>query len=480
MTEQVSICALIEQTAAERPRERAVEVRGFTAATSHEITWRDLVTRVRERAEAFRRTGLHAGDIAAVAVAPGIGHVVATLALWAVGAAVVPVDHRWSAAAKSAVTGRYSRGWVVEGNELDLTSYHHRHAPIPGLAELTADGMPRSVSLSGGTTGVAKLLLRNRPWAYSASEPLSGKDIERGMAYGQTQIVGLPLYHAGFGALYHGLALGHRIVIPGNASPKLFLELLRSEAVQVLRTVPAQMSTLIEASGMDRRWFSSLRLVVHTAARCPDAVKRRWLELIEPTAVYEEYGSVERIGVLSIRGDEWLEHPGSVGRPRHCSVRILDESHREVAAGRTGELFMTDAHAGQPMYIGAGPKLAEVDGHYSVGDLAWMDSAGYVTVAGRKDDAINVGGVKVFPRDIERVLERHDAVRDVRVRTMPDLRLGEVVHAQVSLHDADAEQVLAELRRSCRDELTRAQTPRVIEIVDDVRRTAAGKLRRTD
>ncbi|MFI6173682.1 class I adenylate-forming enzyme family protein [Nocardia sp. NPDC051052] len=475
--DNVSICELVAKTATDRPRACAVKVRGFTDATSDEITWRALVTRMLDRADKYRQSGLRAGDVAAVALPPGIGHVVATLALWEVGATVLPVDHRWSDAAKRDIVDRYPRGWVVEGNDLDLISHHQRAEPISGLP---ADGLPRSVSLSGGTTGVPKLIIRNRPWAYADSKPLSSKESERGMAYGQTQIVGLPLYHAGFGALYHGLALGHRIVIPGNASPKLFLELLKSERVAVFRTVPAQMGTLIEASGMDGGWFSSLRLVVHTAARCPESVKRRWLELIEPTKVHEEYGSVERIGVLSIRGDEWLQHPGSVGRPMHCSIRILDEFQHEVPVGTTGELFMTDENAGQPTYLGTGPKLAEVAGHFSVGDLAWMDAEGYVTLVGRKDDAINVGGVKVFPRDIERVLERNAAVRDVRVRAIPDPALGEVVHAEVSLNGGDTEQVSAELWHSCRAELTRAQTPRAIEIVDDVHRTPSGKLRRKD
>lgn len=470
----VSICALVARTAAERPRECAVTVRGFTAG--EEITWHDLVIKSREQAEAYRRNGLRAGDLAAVALPPGIGHVIATLALWEVGAAVLPVDHRWSDTVKSGIVERYSRGWVVEGNDLALIATHDMNVPT----ELPPDGIPRSISLSGGTTGVAKLIIRNRPWEYANSGPLSSKEKERGMAYGQTQIIGLPLYHAGFGALYHGLALGHRIVIPGNASPKLFLDLLESERVEVLRTVPAQMGTLIEASRMNKQPFSSLRLVVHTAARCPESVKRRWLELIEPARVYEEYGSVERIGVLSIRGDEWLRHPGSVGRPIHCSVRILDDFLQEVPVGQTGELFMTDDNATQPAYIGSGPKLDEVDGHFSVGDLAAMDAEGYVTLVSRKDDAINVGGVKVFPRDIERVLDHHPAVRDVRVRAMPDPALGEVVHAAVSLNSGDPEQVSAELWRSCREQLTRAQTPRAIEIVADVRRTAAGKLRRAD
>ncbi|WP_135232157.1 class I adenylate-forming enzyme family protein [Nocardia sp. CS682] len=472
MTDKVSICELIAKTAADRPLECAVKVRGFNAG--EEITWRELVSKTHERAAEFSQNGLRAGDVAAVALPAGIGHVIATLALWEVGAAVLPVDHRWSDTMKSNIVDRYPRGWAVEDS--GLVSYHQRAG---GISEL-ADGLPRSISLSGGTTGDPKLVIRNRPWAYDEKGPLSRKERERGMAYGQTQIVGLPLYHAGFGALYHGLALGHRIIIPGNASPKLFLELLESEGVEVVRTVPAQMATLIQASGMDSHWFSSLRLVVHTAARCPETVKRRWLELIDPTTVYEEYGSVERIGVLSIRGDEWLEHPGSVGRPLHCAVRILDEFHRDVPAGTTGELFMTDENAAQPRYLGAGPKLAEVDGHFSVGDLAWMDDEGYVTLVGRKDDAINVGGIKVFPRDIERILERHDKVRDVRVRAMPDADLGEVVHAEVSLHGGDPAQISAELLRSCHDELTRAQTPRTIEIVDDVRRTASGKLRRKD
>ncbi|QIS03818.1 AMP-binding protein [Nocardia brasiliensis] len=472
---RVSIGELIEKTAAQRPAACAVSVRGFTTGTSADISWHELVQRTHEHAEKYRKVGIREGAVVAVALPPGIGHVVATLALWDIGAVVLPVDHRWSAATRAAIVARYPRGWVVEGAGLDLVA-HHRRAVAP--PHLPADGLPRSVSMSGGTTGVPKLLVRNRPWAYDAAGPLTAEESARGMDYGQTQLVGLPLYHAGFGALYHGLALGHRIVLPGNASPKLYLELLRSECVQVVRTVPAQMGTLLEASARESHWFASLRLVVHTAARCPESVKRGWLALVEPSAVYEEYGSVERIGVLSIRGDEWLAHPGSVGRPRRCSVRILDEQRRPVAAGTTGELFMTDADAGQPTYLGTGPELAEADGYFSVGDLAWQDAEGYVTLVGRRDDAINVGGVQVFPRDVERVLERHAAVRDVRVRALPDARLGEVVRAEVSLRAGDSAEVLAELWRACRTELTRAQLPRTITIVADVRRSAAGKLRK--
>ncbi|MGY2063035.1 AMP-binding protein, partial [Nocardia gipuzkoensis] len=187
--------------------------------TSAAITWRDLAAGTGKRAELLRREGLRAGDVVAVALPPGIDHVVATLALWEIGAVVVPVDHRWTDAAKADVVERFPRGWVIEGSDPAPVSYHGRAEPIEGLADLTTDGLPRSVSLSGGTTGVPKLLVRNRPWAYPESGPLGGRERERGMAYGQTQIVGLPLYHAGFGALYHGLALGHRIIVPGNASP---------------------------------------------------------------------------------------------------------------------------------------------------------------------------------------------------------------------------------------------------------------------
>uniref|UniRef100_UPI002458082F AMP-binding protein n=1 Tax=Nocardia brasiliensis TaxID=37326 RepID=UPI002458082F len=122
----VAINELVEQTAAQRPAECAVRVRGFSAGTSAEISWHGLVQKVHEHAAKYRDAGLREGAVAAVALPSGIGHVVATLALWEAGATVIPVDHRWSAATKERIVERYPRGWVVEGDDLGLVSYHRR------------------------------------------------------------------------------------------------------------------------------------------------------------------------------------------------------------------------------------------------------------------------------------------------------------------------------------------------------------------
>ncbi len=147
----------------------------------------------------------------------------------------------------------------------------------------------------------------------------------------------------------------------------------------------------------------------------------------------ELYAGTEANGITVITGPEWLEHPGSVGRPAlGSSVKVLDrETGAELGPGEVGEVFLQPA--GGPgttyRYVGAEPRAR--GGFESLGDLGFLDEDGYLYLTDRTADLVVSGGSNVYPAEVEAALDSHPAVRSSVVFGVPDDDLGERVHALV-------------------------------------------------
>jgi bile acid-coenzyme A ligase len=179
-----------------------------------------------------------------------------------------------------------------------------------------------------------------------------------------------------------------------------------------------------------------------------------------------------------ISGSEWLEHPGSVGRPTlGRKIRILDESGRECPAGTVGEVYMMPAggRGSTYRYLGASPTATE-DGWETLGDMGYLDGDGYLYLVDRKTDMILCGGANVYPAEIEGAIDAHPAVRSSAVIGLPDDDLGSRVHALVDAPGGVSE---AELRAWLAERLAPYKIPRSFELVSEPLRDDAGKLRRS-
>src|SRR5919205_4395621 len=181
------------------------------------------------------------------------------------------------------------------------------------------------------------------------------------------------------------------------------------------------------------RDFSSFEAMHSSAAVCPIWLKQAWIDKLGAEQVYEVYGSAEGIGATIIRGDEWLEHRGSVGRSPTCEIRILDEEGRTLPPGEVGEIYFRRLDGSTPTfsYVGAEPPKTTADGFASLGDLGWLDEDGYLYIADRRVDMIVSGGANVYPAEVEAALSEHPALADVAVIGVPDEEWGRRVHAVV-------------------------------------------------
>jgi bile acid-coenzyme A ligase len=244
---------------------------------------------------------------------------------------------------------------------------------------------------------------------------------------------------------------------------------------------PTMMGRIARLPGVTERDFSSLEAIYHTSAPCPIWLKRFWITLIGAEKVYEGYGSTEGIGAARIRGDEWLDHPGSVGRGHLTHIRILDSDGRDLPPGEIGEIY-TKRTFDRPTYeyIGSPPIPLTPDGYGSVGDLGWLDEAGYLFIADRRVDMIVTGGANVYPAEVEAALSEHPEIADLVVIGIPHEDWGRSVHAVVQPRHPDHPPTAEALDQFCRQRLTSYKVPKSYEFVSRLPRNQLGKVRRSD
>ncbi len=235
-----------------------------------------------------------------------------------------------------------------------------------------------------------------------------------------------PLYHSAplVGSMsWH--RVGATVVVMEKFDPRACLELIERYRVTDAQFVPTMFVRLLRLPRADRERYdlSSLRRVLHTAAPCPVTVKRQMLEWWGPI-IHEYYSGTEDLGATYISAEEWLAHPGSVGRPfEEC--HILGQDGDELGPGEIGVVYFA---GGRPFeYHNDSDKTASVTndkGWRTLGDMGYLDEDGYLYLTDRAAYMIISGGVNIYPQETENVLAGHPAVADVAVIGVPDERDG--------------------------------------------------------
>jgi long-chain acyl-CoA synthetase len=223
--------------------------------------------------------------------------------------------------------------------------------------------------------------------------------------------------------------------------------------------------------------------VWHGAAPCSPDVKRRTIEWLGPI-VSEYYGATEG-GIISIvTSEDWLAHPGSVGKilaTQECIV--VGESEERLGVGETGRLYFRSRDGRDFHYHGEPEKTAGAHlepGVYTFGDVGHVDEDGYLWITDRVIDMIISGGVNIYPAEIEAVLQAHPAVADVCVIGVPNTEFGEEVKAVVQVLPgfSPSDALTGELAALAREHLAGYKVPRSFDFADELPRSAAGKLQK--
>ena len=332
---------------------------------------------------------------------------------------------------------------------------------------------------TGASTGIPKISARPGPLRYDPARTPSLVIRRTGWRSAQRQLIAGPLYHAApFTAFLDALLDGNTVVLQPFFAPQWTAELVRRYAIEWLQLTPTHMREILRLPDLDPAGFASLQAVLHTAARCDAGTKRGWIDLLGPERVYELYGATEGVGVTLVRGDEWLARPGTVGRGFLTQIRILDDAGHPVPPGAIGTVFMrTPQRVSRADYVSDQAIRTTADGFATVGDRGRLDSDGYLYLEPRDHDTINVGGEKVDPDEVEVALREHPAVADAVAVAVPHQALGSVVSAHVVLNPG-ARVRKAELAAHCGRRLTGYKIPKQFTFVDQIPRSAAGKVQR--
>ena len=306
----------------------------------------------------------------------------------------------------------------------------------------------------------------------------AGFDIQ---APDNVHICGSPLYHtAVLNFVTISLNLGQAVVLMDKWTPEEMLRLIDAHGVTQSHMVPTQFSRLLELPADVRAKYdvSSLRTIVHGAAPCPQHVKQAMLDWWGP--VLTEYYAGTEGGGCTITGEEWLRKPGSVGRPwKTTTLKILDDDGDELPVGEVGNVYL-QMHGSRFEYHEDKEKTAKtyIGELFTMGDIGYVDSDGYLFLRDRKNDMIISGGVNIYPAEIESEMTRHEAVRDAAVFGIPHADWGEEVKAVIELAEgfAESDELKARILDDLAGRLAKFKMPRTIDVVDELPRQANGKL----
>ncbi|MGY1917155.1 class I adenylate-forming enzyme family protein [Blastococcus sp. SYSU DS0973] len=338
-----------------------------------------------------------------------------------------------------------------------------------GEAALAPVPLARPVHYTSGTTG-----RRKGVWsgvlADDDARALAGEEIELwGFGPHDRHVVLSPLHHsAPLRFAMHTLLAGGEVLLPGSFDAARAARVLSGLRPTTTFCVPTHLQRLLAVSSPAHPVdWSSFRRLVHAGAPCPEPLKRAVLAALPEGSVWEFYGSTE-VQFTVCSPDDWLAHPGSVGRAR---------PGRRLETDERGQLWCTVPRWARFEYWRAPGKTAAAwrDDRVTVGDLGRVDDDGTVWLDGRREDLVISGGVNVYPAEVEAVLDAHPGVVESAVFGVPDPDWGQrVVAAYVG--GAGAE----ELAGWAREHLAPAKRPRSLHALAELPRTSTGKVRRLD
>jgi bile acid-coenzyme A ligase len=457
-------------------------------AAGQELTWRDLHLGSNRVARGLIAEGARRGRIVSLLLPNSTDLILAVFACYKAGASPQVLNTRMTAHELTAILALADPAVVVTGPDATAPDVS---APVRTLAELGADGdtahstddlEPRIATswkapVSGGSTGRPKIILSGREAVTSDFDPSFW-----GIGPGERALITAPLFHnAPLSTTLSTIFRGGSVCMLSRFDAEGTLAEIDRFGATWIYLVPTMMRRILALPEDVRASYSlaSVRSFWHCAEPCPAWLKAEWIDWVGAERLWELYAGTEAEAGCTIRGDEWLGHRGSVGTVTWGTMVLLDEDGKRITeAGVTGEVFMRppEGMTATYRYIGAEPKVT--DGWSSLGDMGHFDDDGYLYLHDRSSDMVTVGGVNIYPAEVEAALMEHPRVLVGVVVGLPDDDAGNRLHAIINVDGPAAAVTDGELREFLATRVSKNKIPVSFERVTQALRDDAGKVRR--
>lgn len=455
-------------------------------AGGRELTWRELHRDSNRVARGLIAAGAEPGRIVSLLLTNTTDLIVAVFACYRAGASPQVLSTRLTPHELSGILALGQPAAVVVEDGADAPEVAATVATVAGLA--VDDGEPRSsgdlepriadawkAPTSGGSTGRPKIILSGRS-AVTSLHDAGGW----GIGPAERSLLTAPLFHnAPFSTALTTLFRGGSVSLLARFDAETTLAEIDDFGATWVYLVPTMMRRILALPGEVRESYSlaSVRSFWHCAEPCPPAEKRQWIEWVGADRIWELYAGTEAEAGCTIRGDEWVEHPGSVGRVAWGNLALVgDDGEETTRPGVPGEIYTRVLPGDGPSYhyIGAEPRT---NGAWSsLGDVGELDADGYLYLHDRSSDMVTVGGVNIYPAEVEAALMEHPRVLVAVVIGMPDKDTGNRLHAIINTTGGEVTD--RELTQFLTGRLSRNKLPRTYETVSEPLRDDAGKVRR--
>ncbi len=459
------------------------------------LTFSEVDGRTNALAHAFSDAGIKEGDGVAIMCRNHRGFIEASVAVSKLGADALYLNTAFAGPQITEVVQREKPVAIVYDEEFTelledagkrrkrFVAWHDSEkTDDPNLDEMIEAGdracpVPperegRAVILTSGTTGTPKGAGRSNPQSMDPAVSFLSKIPLRAR---QTTHIAAPLFHSwGFAHFTIGLMLGSTYVLRRKFDPEECLAEISRYRCDSLAVVPVMMQRILDLPEETRRKYdtSSLRVVAASGSALPGDLATEWMDEFGDN-LYNLYGSTEVAWASIATPEDMRAAPGTAGKaPRGTLIRIYDENGVEVPTGETGRIFVGNEMLFEG-YTGGGTKDV-IDGLMATGDVGRLDESGHLFVEGRDDEMIVSGGENVFPKEIEDLLSRHEAVSEVACIGVDDKDFGKRLKAFVV--PAGKKPSEDELKSYVKSNLARFKVPREFEFVDELPRNATGKV----
>jgi long-chain acyl-CoA synthetase len=498
-----TLSAVLAETVARVPDARAL------LSDERCLTWAELSDEAGRVAALLLSIGIRSGDVIGFAIDKKPEVVVGFLAAARIGAIMAPInfklhhdriedqfrtsnitailtqaDRRGMMASIAAVLPEPARRIYVGAPGPEGTTHYDAHRDLSPIGEqpgITPD-TPCYYNYTSGTTGRPKgAVTTHRHILVNAVATIEGlgfteSDIFLGM----------------FSVFAHPHELFHRSIVVGGAfaildsiSPRRIAEAVASFKVTWMMAVPSFYEMMLdyaaprdgrEADLTGRHDLSSLRILESGGAYVGAETMER-MEALFGATFLPVWGCTEATGVGIANGPGAWRKPGATGRPvPGYEVRAVDDAGNDVAPGSIGELLLRGP-ALAAGYVNQPEETAEafIDGWYHTSDLIIIDEDGFIQFAGRRSEMLKIGGIRVYPLEIETALKSHPEVRDVVVVRAEERLRGEIARAVVQV-EPGSRLTVRDVQAWCRQHLASYKVPRIVEFWAEIPKLPNGKI----